>query len=180
MPRGVTNRACQACDRAFQGGPAQRWCSKECVLTQKRIDADGCWLWTGETNCAGYGVVYGRELYGKRQARVHRVSYEFHKGAIPPGLFVCHTCDVRSCFNPEHLYAGTSKENSRDMVERQRYQKERPLVRGENSYRSKLTEEQVRAIRRDPRSIKTIAKDYPVSWQAIGLIKSRRNWKHID
>lgn len=42
------------------------------------------------------------------------------------GLVACHTCDNRRCVNIQHLYAGTHKQNSQDMI------KDRTLVAGRN------------------------------------------------
>lgn len=39
-----------------------------------------------------------------------------HKGPIPKGKFVCHTCDYRRCINPEHLFLGTAQDNTNDMI----------------------------------------------------------------
>src|SRR5216684_5016973 len=78
----------------------------------------GCWLWDGSLDSHGYG-----QLSSKRGSRPHRasvVSYELYKGGVPNGWCVLHRCDVPCCVNPDHLWLGTRKENSIDMVEKGR------------------------------------------------------------
>jgi hypothetical protein len=81
------------------------------------IPFSGCHIWTGNTTKKGYGIV---RVNGK-PIRAHRFVYEQVKGKIPDGMFVCHTCDIPSCINPEHLYAGTPAQNSSDIVKRNRW-----------------------------------------------------------
>jgi hypothetical protein len=50
----------------------------------------------------------------------HRICYEVFKGPIPKGLLVCHSCDVLTCINPEHLVARTRADNLAGMVTRGR------------------------------------------------------------
>lgn len=74
---------------------------------------DGCWLWVGGRANGGYG------RFGALPDRIvyaHRFSYELHKGPIPDGMFVCHSCDNPSCVRPDHLFAGHNVDNVRDMV----------------------------------------------------------------
>jgi hypothetical protein len=71
---------------------------------------NGCLIWTGVINNAGYGrISIKKKIYS-----VHRIAYETWVGPIPEGMFVCHTCDNRKCCKPTHLWLGTSSENMKD------------------------------------------------------------------
>jgi hypothetical protein len=71
-----------------------------------------CKIWQGGRTDQGYG--WGT-LDGKRQA-VHRWSYEQAYGPIPDGLYVCHHCDAKACYEPRHLFLGTNRINQQDHV----------------------------------------------------------------
>lgn len=71
----------------------------------------GCVLWTGSRTSNGYGQV----RWNGRVWRSHRAAWVVMHGPIPPGLCVCHRCDVRTCINPEHLFLGTQRDNINDM-----------------------------------------------------------------
>lgn len=103
----------------------------------------GCWPWQGLTDQHGYGLIG----YDYGNVRAHRVAHEIFNGPIAPGLIICHHCDNPPCCNPQHLYAGTETDNSRDRVERGRTTRGRPGQRGQESPRSKLTNTQARQIR---------------------------------
>src|SRR5262245_38891990 len=133
----------------------------------------GCWEWRGEVSKGmrgGYGVF--------RKKRVHRLSYEAVRGPIPLGLFVCHHCDNRRCVRPSHLFVGTAKDNTMDMVRKGRHKH----TRGESTASSKLTENGVRDIRdriaRGER-VRAIARLFGVHWSQITLIKTGKAWKHV-
>ncbi len=64
-----------------------------------------CWIWQRAIASTGYGVL---NINGETEY-VHRIMC----GMIPTGYQVDHLCAVRSCVNPAHLEAVTSKENNR-------------------------------------------------------------------
>ncbi len=71
------------------------------------IDSNGCWIWQGKPNKAGYG---GIEI-GHKPYRSHRLMYILIRGSIPERLELDHLCRVKICCNPDHLEAVTHLEN---------------------------------------------------------------------
>jgi hypothetical protein len=118
-----------------------------------------------------------KDGYGKlcRNGRAHRISYEVHKGKIPNGMMVCHTCDNPSCVNPEHLWVGTCKQNIRDSVKKKRFN------HGETNGISKLTEKEVRWIRANHRLRLggIIARKFNIGESQVRRIAKMESWKHI-
>lgn len=142
-------------------------------LFSKTIRKDnGCWEYTGQRDAKGYGY-YNR-------TRAHRLAYELRCGAIPEGLCVCHSCDNPPCINPDHLWLGTQADNQAD-----KYLKRRSSApSGEQNHNAKLTELQVRGIKRllqDPNANPyLIATDYGVSFSTIFSIRRGQTWKHVQ
>ena len=93
--------------RGMHGTPAQRfwhWVDKGAP--------DACWLWQGKTDKDGYGTLKD----GPKLLRAHRLSFEMHKGEIPAGHLVRHSCHTPGCVNPGHLSTGTHFDNAMDKV----------------------------------------------------------------
>lgn len=138
-----------------------------------------CWLWTGATTNSN-GYLYGVLRRHRRWQRAHRYAYELAVGPIPEGMLVCHACDVPLCVRPDHLFLGTHRDNTQDMLRKRRHGRER--VHGSAHHKAKLTESDVQEIRRkraDGAALGPLASEYGVSKGLIWQIVSRRIWTHV-
>lgn len=135
------------------------------------VPESGCWLWDGRLTDRGYGA-------SGRRGKAHRRAWEIFRGPIPSGQCVCHACDVRPCVNPAHLFLGTHADNNRDAARKGRTVN----PRGELHGRSKLTAEQVAAIRSEYRpgvrglGFKALGGRYGVSHTTVERIVAGRLW----
>lgn len=148
-------------------------------------DVTGCWIWVGGMRYKGYGAF----RIGLKHESAHRAAWIIYRGEIPDGLSVCHHCDNPSCVNPDHLFLGTAKDNTQDMIQKGRQVSGLRLhperaARGEHNGNSKLTEDEVRAIRLSY-SLYSISKSelarwYHVDHKLISEIVNYRIWKHVE
>jgi hypothetical protein len=161
MPRGhyVRKQFVPAADRLFA----------------KTEITDTCWLWTGSRMKSGHGQIVAERSrsHDRKLLQVHRLSWELHRGHIPEGLCVLHRCDVPNCVNPDHLFLGTRTDNSIDKVQKRR------VPTGSQLPQSKLTEEDVLAIRRSNERNLDIAKRYKVDPSTISHIRRGHCWKQV-
>jgi hypothetical protein len=139
---------------------------------------DDCWNWKVYINAYGYGQFH---LNGTPYL-AHRLSWELTYGPIPKGLCCCHRCDNRKCVNPSHLFLGTHKDNTQDMISKNR--SSHGINNGINNGRATLTEEQVIEIRRlyaleNHLSQVKLGILFGVSDSQIDNIVQRKSWKHI-
>jgi hypothetical protein len=74
---------------------------------EKIEKTDTCWIWKAHCNKKGYGM-----FHFLKEMSAHRFSYIAHKGEIPEGMCVFHTCDNLKCVNPEHLGISANRELS--------------------------------------------------------------------
>lgn len=133
----------------------------------------GCWLWIGDTFKFGYGRV---RLFNKIRFS-HRIALELFTGQSIGKLLVLHKCDNPRCVNPEHLYLGDHKQNTKDMIDRKRANLR--FYPGDNHPCAKLTDAQMKFIYRLHHlrkwKIKTIAERFKVSPSHISKIVSMKD-----
>lgn len=132
----------------------------------------GCLEWQGSRDKSGYGTFRS----GKRDYKAHRFAYEKAFGIIPKGIVICHTCDNPPCCNPDHLFAGTTKDNSKDCVSKGRQAK------GDKNGNSKLNDHVVRLIKEAHQKGYTqtkIAEIYATDQTNVSKIVRGTAWKHV-
>lgn len=137
------------------------------------ISRDGCWEWSA---CLLNG--YGCFAIKRKNKYAHRLSYESLCGPIPRGMFVCHRCDNRKCVNPDHLFIGSARDNSLDMMGKGRHN---PPI-GESNGMAKIRAADAAEILRSDSMGKphsNIAQEFGVSVSHVKNIVARRKWKSV-
>ena len=143
------------------------------VMRRTNTTTNGCVVFTGYRNPQGYGRI---RVEGRGKL-THRVIWEYHRGQVPKGHDVCHSCDNPSCVNIDHLFLGTRDDNMKDAARKGRVRK------GVAHHNAKLTGEDVLSIREraasGQRSLRGIARDYGVAYATVYDVISGATWSHI-
>ena len=141
-----------------------------------------CWKWTGG--------LQGNKMYGvaymsitKRCTTAHRVAYFLVRGSLPLGLNICHRCDNGLCVNPDHLFAGTQKENLEDASLKGRMNVPHNCDQtGDKNNGVKISEDQAREVlylfsKGMPQ--REIARQTGVRYPNVWCIVNSKSWTHL-
>lgn len=135
---------------------------------------NACWTWMGTMNESRSNAQYSPYFRQYRRSftmRAHRVAYYLTYKKLAPHL--AHTCQNAYCVNPAHLVPAGNRQRALLWPEA------RPT--GERHPNAKLTEEQVREIRRLAVMMtqKDLAARFNVSQNTISRILLRNAWKDV-
>ena len=165
----VKEYPCSTCKKPCLRSPRGIFCSLFCRFFSYVDKTDSCWQWTGKLDPNGYGKMHIRGRSTQSNG-AHRISYELFKGTLEEGKFICHTCDIRSCVNPDHLWQGSPVEKVTDMVDKERQY-------------SRLLPMQVYEIRKAYKNKELTSGEiiikYNISRSHFYSIIHRRKWTHI-
>jgi hypothetical protein len=143
------------------------------MFEEKVIRKEGCWGWKSFVTSSGYGSLGSR----KNLVNAHRISWIIHNGSIPDNLWVLHKCNNPICTNPDHLYIGTPKDNTRDMI-----LSGRAVYNQQSSKNAKLTLDQAKEIKlllaTTELSQYEIAKKFNVGRGTVQDIKRNKMWRN--
>jgi hypothetical protein len=164
----------------------------------QRRDGDACWEWTARTDRSGYGIF---SVTRRALARAHRLSFLLSGGVVPGTGCVLHRCGNHRCVRPDHLYVGSlhalhatrprrppspPREAPAHTVRGDRHWTRRDrgrVPRGEGSNLAKLSENDVREIRRlyesgTLRNAELSAK-FGIAERSVYHIVRRKTWAHV-
>lgn len=146
-----------------------------------RVDVSGgpgaCWPFNG-TRQKRPGREYGAFTGNGIMHPAHRWGWIFTFADLPRWLLVCHRCDNPPCVNPAHLFLGTYSDNTLDCVAKGRH----VGYRGSRHAWATLDESvvlQIRRMKRDGATNKSLAKMFSVGLKCIENIVYRRTWKYL-
>jgi len=137
---------------------------------------DECWPWKV---WKGHAIM---RIGGRKgdSFKSSRIAYVLQHGEDPYPLLVCHTCDNPPCCNGAHLFKGTHKDNSQDMLLKNRG----PDQAGESNGNSKLSYSDVVEIRKryaqGGGSHRSLGRDYSVTHTMSRFIGNFQNWISLE
>jgi len=158
------------------GGPRAKGVALGWSRAAASYEGEDCLIWPFHRHKA---TGYGRTNWNGKPAIASRAICEIAHGPPPtPRHQAAHSCGNahEGCVNPNHLRWATVKENNADK------RLHGTLLQGESVGNSKLTEAEVREIRRlasSGEAQKSIAARFGVNQSLVSMIKRRAVWAHL-
>lgn len=135
------------------------------LLSNIRVDENGCWLWQ-----LGRSGGYGKVVYDGKNQAAHIVCYTLFVGPVPDGKQLNHSCNIKLCCNPTHVYPGTQADNGADM--RAAFRQRRILMAKGVSVSDEVKEEVIAMRTRGQLMPTDIARELSLSSQTVYNILS--------
>jgi hypothetical protein len=149
---------------------ADKGSSEAFLRANLAYDGDECLPWPFRLTRTGYGYA----VVGGVQKRASRWMCALAHGEPPTSRHeAAHSCGNPHCVNPKHLRWATPKQNSDDK------RTHGTTIHGERNGKTKLTADDVRAIRAAPPDLNALMARYGVSKGCISKIRSGRRWEHV-
>lgn len=148
------------------------------LIEKGKFNDKKCFEWQGPYDKDGYGITTLTEDKKKKTWKIHRLIFYILRGEISQSTLVCHACDNPKCFNINHLFLGTYKDNSQDRENKGRGRSQN----GEDNFSCKLTQLIVLQIRKkysEGSKVKDLVKEFNVTQPTISKIVLRKRWQHI-
>ena len=156
------------------------------MIPQKDIDRflsklikqpNGCWEYVGAKDADGYGMFW---FQGKTKGAHQFSARALANQTINAGDQVCHHCDNPSCCNPEHLFIGSSQDNTRDRHIKNRSAKGSGV--GTSVYNEQIIKSLKDAYNSRPHYkgiIKDLSEEFDVSYGVTWTVCRNKGWLHI-
>ena len=143
------------------------------LLSYRVVDENDCWIFTGAKTSQSYGKL----AVGMGQIRTNVLAYMLYRGDIVANVDVCHSCNVKACFNPDHLYLASRSENVQHAC-RDR------LTRHHGQHGARITDDQVREIRSKWKAGESsqcaLAYEFSVDQQIVSRIVNGKAFRWVD
>jgi hypothetical protein len=147
---------------------------------EKVKKTDSCWIWLAAKN-GGYGWMW--DPFKRTQVRSHQWLKALVDGPCPKSRECCHTCNVRECVNPQHIYYGTRRDNMQDLIRDKGHNWAGVSKQGEDSPNSILTTVQVLEILdlhyKTGWKGKRLSRELNINASTINNVIYNKRWKHI-
>lgn len=153
---------------------------KERLFKKREIDEQtNCWIWSGHWCNYGYGKLTMPTPFNPKCMSVHKVAaYIWLNKGLKERYFAVHRCNVKSCFNPDHLIICSSIAVANKLRGKLGFSS-----KGEKNGLAKIdlgTALDIRdAIKMGEETNRQIAERLDITDAIVANIRLKRTWKHI-
>lgn len=144
--------------------------SEEFLRRHVNATTDDCIMWPYGKTPLGYGYA---TINGIQRTANNWMCRLAHGEPLLIWCHAAHRCGNPGCVNPRHLRWATHAENMADK------NRDGTSNHGERNGKTKLTADDVRAIRAAPPKLQPLMDRYGMSRHGISKIRSGKRWGHV-